>query len=337
MQDELNSRTMTLIIETGRLTGNVLQKAIRESLHLSKNLIGNAHANTVKKQSLSKLRAQGVTLNNVEITKDNIKSFDSVARKYKIEYALMKQNGSDPNGVAGAPKNATAGAAGIVFYGGYDEAERCMPVFLPDYATLPGYNVKAELEELLAVIRVSVPGRRAVQSSSSGRPGGRSLTHRDYLGSLLALGIRREMTGDILVRDGTSELGPGADIIVKAEIADFIISNYDKAGRTQLQTEVLPISQLHLEPVRLEHHRDTVASLRLDSVVSSAFRLSRAKAAEAIRRGLVSVNSIETMKIDASVSEGDKVVLRGQGKALLSEVGATTRKDRIRITIARYV
>ena len=96
MQDELNSRTMTLIIETGRLTGNVLQKAIRESLHLSKNLIGNAHANTVKKQSLSKLRAQGVTLNNVEITKDNIKSFDSVARKYKIEYALMKQNGSDP-------------------------------------------------------------------------------------------------------------------------------------------------------------------------------------------------------------------------------------------------
>ncbi len=248
-----------------------------------------------------------------------------------------KQNGSDPNGVAGAPKNATAGAAGIVFYGGYDEAERCMPVFLPDYATLPGYNVKAELEELLAVIRVSVPGRRAVQSSSSGRPGGRSLTHRDYLGSLLALGIRREMTGDILVRDGTSELGPGADIIVKAEIADFIISNYDKAGRTQLQTEVLPISQLHLEPVRLEHHRDTVASLRLDSVVSSAFRLSRAKAAEAIRRGLVSVNSIETMKIDASVSEGDKVVLRGQGKALLSEVGATTRKDRIRITIARYV
>lgn len=246
-------------------------------------------------------------------------------------------NPGTASNLSNAGSSSNAGAAGIVFYGGYDEAERCLPVFLPDYATSPGYNVKAELEELLAVIRVSVSGRHGAQSSSSHRPGGRALTHRDYLGSLLALGIRREMTGDILVRDGTSEMGPGADIIVKAEIADFIISNYDKAGRTQLQTEVLPISQLHLEPVRLEHHRDTVASLRLDSVVSSAFRLSRAKAAEAIRRGLVSVNSIETMKIDASVSEGDKVVLRGQGKALLSEVGATTRKDRIRITIARYV
>ena len=97
MQDELNSRTMTLIIQTGRLTGNVLQKAIRESLHLSKKMVMNIHDSSPKgKQSLSKLKAKGVTLNNVEITKDNIKSFDSVARKYKIEYALMKQNGSDP-------------------------------------------------------------------------------------------------------------------------------------------------------------------------------------------------------------------------------------------------
>ena len=97
MQDELNSRTMTLIIQTGRLTGNVLQKAIRESLHLSKKMVMNIHDSTPKgKQSLSKLKAQGVTLSNVEITKDNIKSFDIVAKKYKIEYALMKQNGSDP-------------------------------------------------------------------------------------------------------------------------------------------------------------------------------------------------------------------------------------------------
>lgn len=97
MQEELNSRTMTLIIETGRLTGNVLQKAIRESLHLVKKVGASVHESSPKgKQSLSKLKAQGVTLSNVEITKDNIKSFDTVAKKYKIEYALMKQNGSDP-------------------------------------------------------------------------------------------------------------------------------------------------------------------------------------------------------------------------------------------------
>lgn len=93
MQEELNSRTMTLIIETGKLTTNVLQKAIRESL----NLINEAKHHIPKgKQSLARLKSQGVSLSNVEITKDNIKSFDSVARKYHIDYALMRQIGREP-------------------------------------------------------------------------------------------------------------------------------------------------------------------------------------------------------------------------------------------------
>ncbi|MBO4903551.1 MAG: PcfB family protein [Lachnospiraceae bacterium] len=93
MQEELTSRTMTLIIETGKLTTSVLQKAIRESV----GLVNSARHHTPKgKQSLSKLKSQGVSLSNVEITKDNIKSFDTVAKKYKIDYALMKQDGSDP-------------------------------------------------------------------------------------------------------------------------------------------------------------------------------------------------------------------------------------------------
>ena len=138
------------------------------------------------------------------------------------------------------------------------------------------------------------------------------------------------------MREAASELGPGADIIVEAEIAEFIELNYDKAGRTNLETEVLPISELHREPVRLESRHDTVASLRLDSIVASAFRLSRAKAAEAIRRGLVSVNSAEALKTDMEVEEGDRIVLRGQGKVILAEVGGATRKDRIRITINAY-
>lgn len=92
MQEEISSRTVSLIIETGKLTTHVLQKALRESYHFSKNI----KEHTPKgKQSLSKLRAQGVSLSNVEITKDNIKSFDKVAKKYHIDYALMKQDGSN--------------------------------------------------------------------------------------------------------------------------------------------------------------------------------------------------------------------------------------------------
>ena len=92
MQEEISSKTVSLIIETGKLTTHVLQKAIRESYHLSKNIKDHTPKG---KQSLSRLKAQGVSLSNVEITKAKIKSFDTVAKKFHIDYALMKQEGSN--------------------------------------------------------------------------------------------------------------------------------------------------------------------------------------------------------------------------------------------------
>ena len=139
------------------------------------------------------------------------------------------------------------------------------------------------------------------------------------------------MTGDILVHKN------GADIIIMDDIRDFILTNYANAGRTALTTEALPIDQLHIPDAHTEMIKDTVASLRLDNVISSAFRLSRAKAAEAIRSGLVFVNSMQTEKPDAKVEQGDKLVFRGKGKAYLREIGGQTRKDRTYILIERYI
>ncbi len=107
----------------------------------------------------------------------------------------------------------------LKLYGGYDDAERCIAVCLPDYMHAEPESEEQHLEELLSVIRVSTP------------KGGRKLTHRDYLGSVLSLGITRDVIGDILVRED------GADIVVIAEIADFIDINYDKAGRTNLSVK----------------------------------------------------------------------------------------------------
>ena len=205
----------------------------------------------------------------------------------------------------------STGDVRCVFYGGYDDAERTVACFLPDYADVSDCPV--------SVIRITA------------REGGRKLTHRDYLGSLTGLGIRREMTGDILVHEN------GAEIIIMDDISDFILANYNKAGRTALTTEALTIDQLHIPDVHTEMIKDTVASLRLDNVISSAFRLSRAKAAEANRSGLVFVNSIQTEKTDAKVEQGDKLVLRGKGKAYLREIGGQTRKDRTYILIERYI
>lgn len=99
-------------------------------------------------------------------------------------------------------------------------------------------------------------------------------------------------------------------------------------------------SSSSLQPVPLFSKvtvKDTVASLRLDNIVSSAFGLSRAKAQEAIKRGIVFVNSLEQTKVDAQIDEGDKIVLRGKGKVLVKEIGNRTRKDRIFMEFERYV
>ena len=205
-----------------------------------------------------------------------------------------------------------------MFYGGYEAAERCIPVFYPDYVEM------TQIADLIRVIRVTAPR------------GSRTLTHRDYLGSLLALGIDREVTGDILVRPADERSGGGADIIVKAGIAEFIETNYNKAGRAHLKVQILPIDQLETGTQSITQKHDTVASLRLDNIVSSAFALSRAKAAEAIRRGLVSVNSMECLKVDQEIEAGDRIVLRGKGRAVLAEVGGRSRKDRIQVTFNIY-
>lgn len=197
------------------------------------------------------------------------------------------------------------------FYGGYEDAERTVAVFLPDYADISQCPLSA--------IRI-----RATE-------GGKQLTHRDYLGSITGLGIKREMTGDILTTEN------GADVIVLEDISDFILMNYDKAGRTSLKTEAIGIDEVFVPEKKSTMIRDTVASLRLDNIISSAFQLSRAKAVEAIKSGLVYVNSMQMEKPDIQVTEDSKLVLRGRGKAYLREVGKKTRKDRISIIIERYL
>lgn len=209
-------------------------------------------------------------------------------------------------------------SAGVrtLMYGGYDGAERRMLVCVP--ADLPMTDEEAT-EGLLEVLRVEKP---AIS---------RELSHRDYLGSMLGLGIDRSVTGDILVRDD------GADIIIMPEIADFLLEEYRQVGRTAVKVSTAPIDKLIIPDVRTEIIKDTVPSLRLDTVASSAFRLSRAKTAEAIRAGIVSVNHIECLKTDARLEEGDILVLKGKGKAILREVGGESKKNRIWIKIERYI
>ena len=209
-------------------------------------------------------------------------------------------------------------AAGVrtFMYGGYDEAERRMLVCVP--RDLPINDEEAE-EGLLRVLRVKLP---AIS---------RELSHRDYLGSLLGLGIERKLTGDILVRPD------GADIFIVPGIEEFLLKELHRIGSVEVKTEAVTAGELIIPEARLEFIKDSVSSIRLDSIVSSAFRISRGKAAEAVRKGLVSVDHAECVKPDAAVREGSSIVLKGKGKAVLEETGGESRKGRIRIVIKRYI
>ena len=199
--------------------------------------------------------------------------------------------------------------------GGYADAERCRIVFLPDWASEENYAQDCPNE----ILRVCI------------KKGGRQLGHRDYLGAMLGLGISRAKTGDIIVRRD------GADIIIDKSMEEFLLANFFKAGRTELSLSVVPISEINMSEIRTETVTDTLASLRLDAFLASAYRTSRSRAQEAISQGIVFLNHAECRKSDAPIRDGDVVSVRGKGKCILEEIGKTSKKDRTFITIKKFI
>ena len=198
------------------------------------------------------------------------------------------------------------------FLGGYEDAERRVCAFLPDYLDSASFDG-------IACVRVQT-------AAALPKP----LTHRDYLGSLMGLGLKRETVGDILVRED------GADILVLSEMQSFLLTHFDAAARARFTAQPIALTDVIVPDVLTSLERDTVPSLRLDCVLSSAFHLSRGNAGEYIDAGKVFVSGCQILKRDAKVNEGDKLVIRGKGKAVLKSVGGLSKKDRIFIEIEVY-
>ncbi|MEA4823415.1 MAG: YlmH/Sll1252 family protein [Clostridiaceae bacterium] len=207
-------------------------------------------------------------------------------------------------------------APGALFFGGYPSAERTVAVFLPDWADTDTLAAYADLAVIRAV-------RRDREDSAP--------THRDYLGALLGLGIRRDMVGDLLVRPD------GCDILAAASIAPFLRDNLTSAGRFPLDVTLVELCELIIPEQAFRELRDTVASMRLDGIVAAAFSLSRGKAADAVAAGKVFLNGVPCEKADREVAAGDSISLRGNGKCVLDSVGGVSRKGRICIVLKRYL
>ena len=198
--------------------------------------------------------------------------------------------------------------ASYVFSGGFEASERKMLFILPDYIDKEYFTP----DEYIAAVLVS---------HSFGE-----LTHRDYLGSLMGLGIKRETLGDILV------FPDRAYIICTAMISGYIVDNLDKIGRVGVRCEPCSLSELEIPEPVFDEVTGTVASLRADALTALAFGISRTSAADMIREGKLALNHIELLNPAEDISEGELLSLRGFGRAKLAKIGGTSKKGRQFIT-----
>lgn len=190
------------------------------------------------------------------------------------------------------------------FWGGYAEAERKIAVI----------GSTEEHEEVLSAISIIST---------------KALTHREVLGSVLGLGITREKVGDILVN------GEICDIIVQKDLSEFILNHLTQVGREKVSVSEKNIENLiSVENVSKEI-TTTVASMRLDAIMSSGFGIAREKSASLISMEKVSLNYKVVTNQKKLLREGDLISVRGYGRLEVMQVLGETRKDRIRVILNR--
>lgn len=196
-------------------------------------------------------------------------------------------------------------SAGVRFFGGYDGAVRLMLGAGAEEGDFP-----------ITALQFSYKAEYA-------------LRHRDFLGSLMGLGLRRDAVGDILVEEGR------AVVFVRDDIAPYVLSQVEKIGRvgvkiTYADTGDLPVSDDFEELVF------TLSSLRLDAFVAQAAHLSREKAARLIKNEMVMVDHVTQDGVAFTLYEGAAVTIRKYGKFVLTSLLGESRKGKLRVSVRHF-
>lgn len=200
-----------------------------------------------------------------------------------------------------------------LLHGGYKQAERQRLSVMPDY------YIEDMVESPLTLLDIS--GQFKFQDVS----------HRDFLGAILGTGIKREMLGDLVLYK------EGCQAIIAPEIKDYVIYNLEQVHKIGVEVKEITFDQLQVEPQRIKEIKSTVASLRLDSVASSGFGTSRSKMSKIIEQGKVKVNWQVVEDPAYFLDEDDLLSIRGRGRVEIDEFRGRSRKDRIKLTLKRYL
>lgn len=202
-------------------------------------------------------------------------------------------------------------------FGGYDFAERQMAAFLPDALS---FLPEKELDYPICCLKIQCLSPKFAQR----------LTHRDYLGALLNLGIDRSLLGDLMIGDGE------AYCFCKNTMGNFIMDNLTRVRQTTVQA-VLTADTGELPQPVLKEIQGTVASVRLDALTALAFGESRSKIIPYIEGGKVFVNGRLVTSNGYTPKEGDLISVRQKGRFIYEKILHQTKKGRYGVLLKRYV
>ena len=200
----------------------------------------------------------------------------------------------------------------VTSHGGYETAERIKAVFVcRDFRGEPVSEIEA----------VSVDWDNRYYQ----------LSHRDVLGGLMSLGIKRGLLGDILMVPG------GCQIVAERSITPFLLSELQRIGAANVKTRLIALGELQPRPETVKEIRSTVASLRLDSITAAGFGMSRTHAAEEIAAEKIKVNWKDAKNAAQSLKTGDVISFRGRGRVEVVEITGQTKKGRTGLLLKRYM
>ncbi|MGM9986593.1 MAG: RNA-binding protein [Bacillaceae bacterium] len=202
----------------------------------------------------------------------------------------------------------TTGDVLVAFFGGTTETERKRALLYPSYYEWTEDDFDLSLFEIKYAVKFC------------------SIEHPQVLGSILGTGIKREKLGDILLHDNRVQF------FICKEMDSYLISQLQKVGRTTVQLEKKTLSEaLFVEESWIEKS-GTVSSLRLDTIVSEIYNISRQKVQPYIKSGAVAVNWRVQESGSFTCCEGDIFSVRGLGRGKLIHIDGKTKKDKWRIT-----
>ena len=206
-----------------------------------------------------------------------------------------------------------------VLYGGYEEAERKLFITFSDKYDLS--MIQKNYDKIFKVVRLELP------DEEKGK-----YTHRNYLGGIIKLGLKREKVGDILVSED------GADIITLDEFSNILKEQLPTLTRFEnTRIEIKQIKDLRPKEIKIENVKIIVPSFRLDNFVSDLAKTSRSKANEIISQERVFINGQSETKPSKQVKLNDIITIRGKGRFVVKEISGSTRSGRSVVVIEKFV